>query len=219
MKKRYKKSVIIYIVISITVMTMTMIVTGCGTASDSARNTGSGSKVGDVLKSQMKDQDNTGEQDQKTENGIKDNQNDKTNDPDSGNNEKTSDKDAGVTAGNGSVDIDLTQMSSDMVYATVYQMVMDPNQYIGKTFKIKGLYCVAQEPKTGAYYQYCLVQDALACCAQGLEFVWGDGSHVYPDDYPPEETEITVQGTFETYKEPGDDTLYSRLANATMTVG
>ena len=219
MKKRCKKSVIKYIVISVMVIIMTIMMAGCGAASESPENTGSGSKVGDVLKNPMKGQDKDEEPDQNTENGIKDNQNDKTNDPASGSNEKTSDRAAGVIAGDGSVDIDLTQMSSDMVYATVYQMVMEPDQYIGKTFKIKGLYCVAQEPKTGAYYQYCLVQDALACCAQGLEFVWGDGSHVYPDDYPPEETEITVQGTFETYKEPGDDTLYSRLANATMTIG
>ena len=41
----------------------------------------------------------------------------------------------------------------------------------------------------------------MACCAQGLEFVWGDGSHKYPDEYPAEDTEIEVQGTFETYKE------------------
>ena len=41
----------------------------------------------------------------------------------------------------------------------------------------------------------------MACCAQGLEFVWGDGSHKYPDEYPAEDTEIEVQGTFKTYKE------------------
>ena len=35
----------------------------------------------------------------------------------------------------------------------------------------------------------------MACCAQGLEFVWGDGSHKYPDEYPAEDAEIEVQGT------------------------
>ena len=53
----------------------------------------------------------------------------------------------------------------------------------------------------------------MACCAQGLEFVWGDGSHKYPDEYPAE-----VQGTFETYKEKDYDTTFCRLANVDMRV-
>ena len=48
----------------------------------------------------------------------------------------------------------------------------------------------------------------MACCAQGLEFVWGDGSHKYPDEYPAEDTEIEVQGTFKTYKEKDYDTTF-----------
>ena len=58
----------------------------------------------------------------------------------------------------------------------------------------------------------------MACCAQGLEFVWGDGSHAYPDEYPAEDAEIEVQGTLETYKEKNDDTTYCRLANADMKI-
>lgn len=53
---------------------------------------------------------------------------------------------------------------------------------------------------------------------QGLEFVWGDGSHKYPDEYPAEDTEIEVQGTFETYKEKDYDTTFCRLANVDMRV-
>lgn len=33
-----------------------------------------------------------------------------------------------------SVDYDLTEMNSDMVYSTVYQLMMDPERYVGKTF-------------------------------------------------------------------------------------
>ena len=36
------------------------------------------------------------------------------------------------------VDYDLTQMSSDMVYATVYQLMVKPDEYVGKTFRIDG---------------------------------------------------------------------------------
>lgn len=51
-------------------------------------------------------------------------------------------------------------MNSDMVYATVYQMMVEPEQ----------------------------------------------------------ETEIIVQGTFETYKEPNDETLYCRITDADMQI-
>ena len=116
------------------------------------------------------------------------------------------------------IDYDLTKMNSDMVYATVYQMMMDPEQYVGKVCKIDGLYYAGQDENTGNYYHYCIITDALACCAQGLEFVWGDGSHKYPDEYPADQTPVIVQGTFETYQEPGDDTVYCRLANAEMQI-
>lgn len=109
-------------------------------------------------------------------------------------------------------------MNKDMVYATVYQLMVEPDKYIGKTLCIDGLYYTGQNEKTGTYYHYNIIKDALACCSQGLEFVCGDGSHVYPDEYPKDETEIEVKGTFETYKEPGDDTLYCHLVNSEMQV-
>ncbi|HHW66461.1 hypothetical protein [Defluviitalea raffinosedens] len=116
------------------------------------------------------------------------------------------------------VDYDLTKMSSDMVYAMVYQMVFESDEYVGKTFRLEGKYYTIYYDLTKKYYHYCLIEDALACCSQGIEFVWGDGSHVYPDEYPQEGTKIVVQGTFETYKEDGDDYLYCRLKDATMEI-
>lgn len=115
-----------------------------------------------------------------------------------------------------SVDYDLAEMSSDMVYATVYQMMAAPQQYEGKTFRINGNFYASYYENTNKYYYYCIVQDAASCCAQGLEFVWEDGNHVYPDEYPEENTEVIVEGTFETYREDGDKNLYCRLCNATM---
>ncbi len=117
-------------------------------------------------------------------------------------------------------DYDLTAMSKDMVYATVSQFMYDPDDYVGKTVRMNGLYYAGYDDRTYQYYQYCLIQDALACCAQGLEFVWDDGSHVYPDEYPAEETEIIVQGVFDIYEEAGEtcNFLYCRLKDATMEV-
>ena len=47
--------------------------------------------------------------------------------------------------------------------------------------------------KTKKLEHYSIIKDALACCSQGLEFVWGDVSHVYPDEYPKDETEMQVK--------------------------
>lgn len=113
-----------------------------------------------------------------------------------------------------SVDYDLTNMSGDMVYAMVFQMMNNPKEYIGKRFRISGSYYADYYDGTQKYYHYCIIQDALACCAQGMEFVWEDGSHIYPDEYPERNSTITVEGVFETYREEGDKSLYCRLADA-----
>ena len=114
------------------------------------------------------------------------------------------------------VDYDLTQMSSDMVYATVYQMMVTPEEYEGKTFRIDGNFYATNYEATKKYYFYCIIQDATACCAQGMEFIWDDGSHIYPDEYPEDNAESVVEGTFETYREDGDENLYCRLSDAIL---
>ena len=118
----------------------------------------------------------------------------------------------------GKVDYNLTLMSSDMVYATVYQMMVAPKEYEWKTFRIDGNFYATYYEATKKYYFYCVLQDATACCAQGMEFVWEDGSHIYPDEYPKDNAEIVVEGTFETYREDGDKNLYCRLFNATLQI-
>jgi len=113
---------------------------------------------------------------------------------------------------------DLTTMGSEMVYAMVYQFMMNPQDYIGETIKMQGTYYSVWYEQTQKYYHYCIIQDALACCAQGMEFVWEDGSHSYPEEYPENETEVLITGEFETYQEEGDTSLYCRLKNASMEI-
>ena len=109
------------------------------------------------------------------------------------------------------IDIDLTVMSSTMVYSQVSEIMADPDAYVGKIMKMKGLLTVFHSEETGKYYFGCLIQDATACCAQGIEFELA-GDYQYPDDYPPENTEITVVGVFDTYIEGVG--LYCTLRNA-----
>jgi hypothetical protein len=84
-------------------------------------------------------------------------------------------------------------------------MMTEPENYIGKTVKMHGNF--ATQEYNGQRLYACIVQDATACCAQGLEFQLKD-SYVYPDDYPEPGTEITVVGTFDTYLEENDGKSY-----------
>lgn len=109
---------------------------------------------------------------------------------------------------NGDIDVDLTQLSSTMVYSEVYNMVTVPELYIGKTVKMKGSFAMYHDEVTDVYYFACLIADATACCSQGIEFVLS-GEHSYPEDYPELGSEISVVGTFGTYSE--GENLYCTL--------
>jgi len=111
------------------------------------------------------------------------------------------------------IDVDLTKLSSTMVYSEVYNMMYTPNDYIGKTVKMKGQFAYYEDPETKAQYFACIIADATACCSQGLEFIL-TGEHTYPNDYPEVGSEITVTGTFELYTENGFQ--YCRLKDAVM---
>lgn len=105
------------------------------------------------------------------------------------------------TAPDGSkIDVDLTKMSSTMVYSKVYEMVNGPDKFVGRKIKMNGLFNYYKDTKTKKEYFACLIQDATACCAQGIEFKL-KGKHKYPEDYPEKERELTVVGTWDTYTE------------------
>ncbi len=112
------------------------------------------------------------------------------------------------------VDYDLTEMSGDMVYALVYQMLISPEDYLGKTVRISGLYYASYYSVTEAYYHYCIIADATSCCSQGMEFIWGSGEHSYPDEYPENYTQVVIVGTFGCYQEL--DYLYYCLLDASL---
>ena len=111
------------------------------------------------------------------------------------------------------IDVDLTALSSTMVYSEVYNMVSAPDEYIGKTVKMKGPFAVYHDETTDNYYFACVIRDATACCAQGIEFELAD-KRTYPDDYPEIDEEICVVGVFDTYKD-GEYT-YCTLRNAKL---
>lgn len=122
-------------------------------------------------------------------------------------------KEMNNTGGTDGVDVDLTNISSTMIYSEVFNIVSKPNEYKGKIIKMKGVCSVYNSEDTGKTYYSCIIKDATACCAQGIEFSLSD-EYKYPDDYPEKGSEICVVGTFDTYKE--DVYEYSILKDAEL---
>ena len=119
----------------------------------------------------------------------------------------------------GKVEVDLTMLSSTMVYSEVYNMLYnDPESYLGKTVRARGEFSIYQlvvdgvlQPDPVAYA--CIIADTAACCAEGMEFVL-EGDYTYPDDYPELGAEITVIGEFQSYEENG--MTWYHLVNARL---
>lgn len=109
------------------------------------------------------------------------------------------------------IDVDLTKLSSTMVYSEVYNMVSSPEEYLGKKVRMMGEFSVYLDEETNKKYFACIISDATACCAQGLEFVL-EGEHSYPEDYPEIGAPIIIDGIFDTYIENGNQ--FCQLINA-----
>ena len=116
---------------------------------------------------------------------------------------------------NGDIDVDLTVLDANIVYAQVFDMLTYPENYVGKTVKASGTFAYTTDPQTGGEYFAVFIKDAAACCAQGLEFT-RKGDFAFPDDYPEADAPITVVGTFDTYTE-GSYT-YPQLKDAEMSI-
>ncbi len=175
---------------------------GCGNNSSSSRIGNQPAGVNNVLEERMAEEDgkkdDTGREVTET---IADNSSERQ----SGVNEDAPEPEpineseiaAGSTEG---IDVDLTALSSTMVYSEVYNMMISPENYIGKTVKMAGSFAIYHDEATDNYYFACIIYDATACCSQGIEFILTD-DYTYPDDYPEVGGEICVVGVFDTYQE------------------
>ena len=114
--------------------------------------------------------------------------------------------------------VDLTALSSTMVYGEVFAMMSSPEDYVGKTVKMQGIFSKGQLYAAGSLNDggtifACVIQDATACCAQGIPFELA-GDHTYPQDYPELGDTITVVGTFEIHQQEGMQ--FCRLRDAEL---
>lgn len=110
------------------------------------------------------------------------------------------------------INLDLTKMSATMIYSTIFDMLIMPEDYIEKTIKLSGWFETYTDPQTGEMYYAVVVPDATACCQQGLEFVW-PGDHKYPEDFPEIMQDITVTGIYKLIENDGITYNYLEVVN------
>lgn len=123
-------------------------------------------------------------------------------------NSKSTTKATETTTEAKSVYLDLTKLSSTLIYSEVYNMLITPDDYKGKIIKMKGQFNQYTDEQTGKTYNAVIIPDATACCQQGLEFELSDKTNPNFE----QGAEITVVGTFDTYSE--GELLYCHLKNA-----
>ena len=114
-----------------------------------------------------------------------------------------------------SIDVDLTSMNATMVYSEVYNMMNEPSTYIDKIVKVSGPFVPFESTNPDYCYPAIMIQDATACCANGLEFLlYGVPrcSMEGGNGYPLYNEEATIVGKFATYLEDGY--MYVHLVDA-----
>lgn len=166
---------------------------GCGSGN---------SKVDQTLKNQAKQSDDSEESDTSEES-----------DASQQSDVSEQSADGGDATGTEGIDVDLTRLSSTMVYSEVYNMMTVPEDYIGKKVRMEGQFAIYEDENTGKIYFACIISDATACCQQGIEFELKEDLK-YPDDYPELGTDVVITGDFDTYSE--GDSQYCILRNAIM---
>lgn len=100
------------------------------------------------------------------------------------------------------VDLDLTLLDNETVHAKIFQMLVAPDEYQGKTVRMRGDFTPYQAPQEspvlnpGQHYLSCVITDEHNCCSQGIDFQLAEDGH-HPAQYPAAGSQITVVGRFQ----------------------
>jgi len=108
-----------------------------------------------------------------------------------------------------STDVDLTALSETVLSAELMNIIVNSDDYIGKTITVSGTYSYIFHEAAGIYYHYVITKQGDECCQEGLEFILA-GDHVFPDDYPTMGTPIEITGVFS--RDQGDSIRFFYLA-------
>ena len=99
--------------------------------------------------------------------------------------------------------IDLTRLGPRTAYTEVLSMLLAPQEYLGRTIKMDGVYYEMFAANTGLTYHYIGIVDENACCQEGIEIILPEDYPLGWDAYLESDVAITVTGTFGSYEELG----------------
>jgi len=102
--------------------------------------------------------------------------------------------------------IDISGLSADETYECFYNISQNPQLYVGKDFRVKGLFYSEEQEITGErlYYVVAVNSDGMYL---PMDIVPIEGS-VYPDDFPQNETEVCLEGTITAFE---DETVEGQM--------
>ncbi len=93
-------------------------------------------------------------------------------------------------------DIDLTTMSSTMVYSQIYDVMVNYNNYLDKSINLVGTFSTMYYDEIAQTLNFVVINDATGCCPQGLELKFAEDVTL-----PAADATIGIQGRFTTYFE------------------
>ncbi|MDR1133833.1 MAG: hypothetical protein LBL05_06685 [Synergistaceae bacterium] len=108
---------------------------------------------------------------------------------------------------------DVVEIKEKMFVAQTNDVYINPDEYLGRTIKLEGMFGLDNEVSPPVYYVFrygpgCCGYDANA----GFEVAWGDEKTAYPD----ENDWVEAAGVLENYEYDGEP--YLRLALTSLTV-
>ncbi len=120
------------------------------------------------------------------------------------------------------VDHDFTRMNPTMRMTHTYRLAAKPSEFAGKTLRISGVFLTVVDKKDGKRRFGCLLGDSggCSCCSPGgvLEFMPKD-SYVWPTNFPPVESRITLTGRLKMFEvgTPEQSFTIPRLVDADIS--
>lgn len=94
-------------------------------------------------------------------------------------------------------DLDVSKMNYDMLSSLTFDILTTPEKYVDKTIKTSGKFYTSIHENI-RYYSV-LVWDSTGCCPAGFDFI-PPANMKFPEDFPENDEEITVTGTFKYMK-------------------
>jgi hypothetical protein len=109
----------------------------------------------------------------------------------------------------------VVEIKEKMFIAQTNDVYLNPEDYLGRTIKLEGLFKAYSEEDYGASYCF-VIRYGPGCCGNdgsaGFEVAWDEGFTLEPL-YPEEDAWVEAVGTLKSYEEDGFPYLYLSLSS------